>query len=76
MGNLIAKFAICLAVSAFYTVFVVQAVKTGRARRFFGGWVTSAEAPGQYYSSIVIGAILGLFALYLTYRCGLVLFSK
>lgn len=76
MGNVLPRFILAAAVAAFYTFYVVQALRTGRARKFLGGWVTAREAPGSYYAVIGISGCLAIFAVYIAVRSGAVVFAR
>ena len=76
MGNVTLRFALAVLVGAFYSFYVYKALRTGRARRYFGGWVTSNEAPYSFYSTIAISAGLAFFALYVAFRTGTILITR
>jgi hypothetical protein len=76
MGNITVRFVLSLAVAIFYVSYVYQGLKTGRVRRYFGGWVTSNETPFSFYSSLVISVVLAFLALYFAVKTGRILFMK
>jgi hypothetical protein len=76
MGNVKLRFIMSLVVAFFYAFYVYQALKTGRARKYFGGWVTASESPFSFYSAICISACLAFLALYFAVRSGAILVAR
>jgi hypothetical protein len=76
MGNVTVRFILSVAVAVFYISYVYHGLKTGRIRRYFGGWVTSNEAPFSFYSSLIVSAALAFLALYFAIKSGRMLVIK
>lgn len=76
MRNAEVRLLLSLAVAAFYSFFVFKALKTGRLKKYWGGWITSAEAPVSFYASIIISALLAFFAIYMAVKSTLILTAK
>ncbi len=75
-GNILPRFVLSVAVAAFYAFYVVQALRTGRARKFLGGWVAARDAPLSYWAAVALGGGLAVFALYFAVKSGTALAAR
>jgi hypothetical protein len=76
LGNGLVRFLLSIAVAIFYAFYVYKALRTGRARRYFGGWIASSEAPFSFYSLVALCAGLACFALYVAVKSGIHLMAR